>query len=178
MQKTDIESELSYAYLHAVAAKAGMSCSVAGRHQDNNGCDATLNYFGKTEHPYFTDVQLNIQLKATIKESGSYPDHHSYFIQGASRYEKLRAKSGRVDNFLVVLFLPSDPESWLRCDPERLILMKSAYWVNLYGAESSSNATGQTVYLPKSNLLTPESLIQLVNWSVTDTIPAYTKPKS
>lgn len=28
----DIESELSYAYLHAVASKAGFACDVKGRH--------------------------------------------------------------------------------------------------------------------------------------------------
>lgn len=176
MQLTDIESELSYAYLHAVAAKAGMSCVVAGRHVDNNGCDALLNYFGKTEHPYLTDVQLDIKLKATVSDTGNYPDHHTYFIQGKSRYDKLRVKAGRVDKFLVVLFLPKEPEKWLTCGPEKLILMKSAYWVNLYDAEPSSNETGQTVYLPKANLLTPEALIQLVNWSVTEKIPAYQKP--
>ena len=33
----EIESELSYAYLHAVAARAGMSCEVSGRHTDKDG---------------------------------------------------------------------------------------------------------------------------------------------
>ena len=176
MLSADIESELSYAYLHAVAAKAGMSCTVTGRHEDNHGCDAHLNYFGKTAHPYFTDVQLDIQLKATINAQGNYPNHHSYFIQGKSRYDNLRKKAGRIDKFLVVLFLPKEPEKWLSCGPDQLILMKSAYWVNLANAPESSNDSGQTVYLPKSNLLTPDALIQLVNWSVTDKIPPYQIP--
>ena len=36
----NIESELSYAYLHAVASKAGMACNAGSRHEDNNGIDA------------------------------------------------------------------------------------------------------------------------------------------
>ena len=38
----ETESELSYAYLHAVAAGAGMSCEVSGRHVDNMGIDAIV----------------------------------------------------------------------------------------------------------------------------------------
>ena len=38
----NIESELSYAYLHAVASRAAMSCRDGNRHEDNNGIDATF----------------------------------------------------------------------------------------------------------------------------------------
>ncbi len=38
----NIESELSYAYLHAVAAQAGVSCTQGSRHEDNHGIDARL----------------------------------------------------------------------------------------------------------------------------------------
>ena len=39
----DIESELSYAYIHAVAAFAGMNCVCANRVEDGNGIDARVN---------------------------------------------------------------------------------------------------------------------------------------
>jgi len=38
----DIESELSYAYIHAVAAHAGMECCITGHHSDNRGIDARI----------------------------------------------------------------------------------------------------------------------------------------
>ena len=38
----NIESELSYAYLHAVAAQAGVSCTQGSRHEYNHGIDARL----------------------------------------------------------------------------------------------------------------------------------------
>lgn len=44
MINQNIESELSYAYLHAVAAKAGMSCKQGDRHDDGAGVDAEVNY--------------------------------------------------------------------------------------------------------------------------------------
>lgn len=42
----NIESELSYAYLHAVAARAGVGCKVSNRHDDNAGVDAELTGWG------------------------------------------------------------------------------------------------------------------------------------
>lgn len=46
LSANQIESELSYAYLHAVAAIAGVACSVATRHEDNAGIDARLTGWG------------------------------------------------------------------------------------------------------------------------------------
>ena len=41
----NIESELSYAYLHAVASRAGIICENAGRHSDEAGVDAAAEAF-------------------------------------------------------------------------------------------------------------------------------------
>jgi hypothetical protein len=176
MTDQNIESELSYAYLHAVAAKAGMSCKQGDRHDDSAGVDAEVNYRGPTTHPYKTHVQLNIQLKATIKDEASHEHHLSYFIQGRDRYEKLRTNDSDIYKILVVLFLPQDASSWLYCTPDELMLKKAAYWVCLYGAEPCANQSGQTIYLPKANLLTPESLKILVESAVHKNLSTYEKP--
>ena len=42
--------------------------------------------------------------------------------------------------------------------PESLIARRCAYWVSLWGAPESSNATSQTVYIPSDNRLSVESL--------------------
>ena len=42
----NIESELSYAYLHAIASRAGVICEGAGRHTDEAGVDAILRIKG------------------------------------------------------------------------------------------------------------------------------------
>jgi hypothetical protein len=62
----EVESELSYAYLHAVAASAGMEACVLGRHADKLGIDAAVTAnddFG--EGAVLTDITLHVQLKAT-----------------------------------------------------------------------------------------------------------------
>lgn len=64
----NIESELSYAYLHAVAAQAGVSCTQGSRHEDNHGIDARL--LGLAPFPAQgkrTEVDINIQLKGRSK---------------------------------------------------------------------------------------------------------------
>jgi len=59
---------------------------------------------------------------------------------------------------------------------EQLLMKKSAYWVYLGGAPQSSKATGQTIYLPKSNLLTVDSLKEILKLSVHDNLPSYQTP--
>jgi hypothetical protein len=53
----NIESELSYAHLHAIAGKAAMNCKSGDRHNDGFGVDAEVNYRCVTSHPYLTHVQ-------------------------------------------------------------------------------------------------------------------------
>lgn len=176
LTQQNIESELSYAYLHAVAGKAGMSCKLGDRHDDGAGVDAEVIYRGKTKHKYITQIQLNIQLKATLKAPGNDPHFMSYFIADTKRYDKLRIGDSHNYKILIVLFLPSNPSDWLTCSPNDLILKNAAYWACLYRADKSTNSSGQTIYLPKSNLLTPNSLFDLVMNVSDNTLPNYTQP--
>jgi len=63
--QNDIEAELSYAYLHAVAAHAGVACRPGDRHEDGRGIDAQLTAWGNWPDSYRTEVNLKVQLKAT-----------------------------------------------------------------------------------------------------------------
>ena len=125
----NIESELSYAYLHAVASKAGINCKSGNRHDDNSGVDAIVDFAGPLGHPYLTEVQINIQLKATVKEPATVGDFYSYALNGIKRYNQLRKQESEVYRVLVVLFLDTDTDKWLTCTADELILKKSAYWV-------------------------------------------------
>ncbi|MDI9365232.1 MAG: DUF4365 domain-containing protein [Flavobacterium sp.] len=176
LSNNDIESELSYAYLHAISAKAGISCKIGDRHDDGTGVDAQVNYRGNTSHAYLKHVQINVQLKATIKDSGNYPNHLTYFLNGKSRFEKLRTKDSDLYKILVVLFLPRNHADWLECSKEELILKNAAYWVCLYGADESFNPSGETIYIPKSHLLTPSELLRITDLAVNKNIPEYVKP--
>ena len=155
----DTESELSYAYLHAVAAEAGMSCEVSGRHADKMGIDATVRAVEQfAKDSLLTDLALDVQLKATIGEQNTKNGKISYFLKGVERYNKLRRETVSPNRILVVLFLPPDRKGWLKWSEEELALRKCVWWVSLRGAPATENESGQTVYLPEDQLFHADGL--------------------
>lgn len=176
LTNNDIESELSYAYLHAVASKAGLNCKVENRHGDNYGIDARIDYFAPIPNTWRTDVSIRIQLKATINRGAETITHISYPFRGINQYDRLRTNLGEPHRILVVLFLPDNPVEWLNISHDELLLKQAAYWVCLYGAIASDNEISQTIYLPKANLLTPKSLISVCQGIGAGNIPKYNLP--
>ncbi len=155
----DIESELSYAYLHAVASKIGAAAKVANRHEDNRGVDASLTAWAPfVGGGYIKEVDLKIQLKATIGTPVDSGTHLSYFLSGLNRYNDLRSDALALHRILIVMFLPTDPNNWLTISEHELVLKKCAYWVSLRGAAASTNGTGETIYIPKTQIFNPDSL--------------------
>jgi len=160
LNENDIESELSYAYLHAVASKAGLSCSISTRLDDNAGIDAQvmgLGDFGGT----ITDVRLDIQLKATRLECKEQDGRFPYRLT-LEHYNVLRSTRRECQCLLVVFFLPDDADEWLTCTEEQLAMRKCAYWVSLRGAPPSANTSYQTIYIPRKNILSVESLKEVI----------------
>src|SRR5687768_1970226 len=106
LSSKNIESELSYAYLHAIASNAGVICEYAGRHSDEAGVDAQLRVKGRlATDSKFTSFTVDVQLKATIgmplEQDGRYS--HSLKIKN---YNELRSTATISPHLLVVLYLP------------------------------------------------------------------------
>lgn len=159
LSSNDIESELSYAYLHAVASIAGAGCEVCTRHEDNRGVDARITAWGPFSGAnYLEEIDLKIQLKATTAAPIVNNGNISYFLKGINRYDDLRRETIAAPRILVVMFLPENNSDWLNISDEQLILKKCAYWVSLRGAPDSGNGSGATVYIPQIQLFTPENL--------------------
>lgn len=174
----DIESELSYAYLHAVASAAGASCTYSTRLSDNRGIDAQLTAWG----PFInggerTEVDLKIQLKATTSTPSDTGSHLSFSLKDIAHYDDLRRKGAyAVPRVLVVLYLPKNKAEWISSTSDVLSLRKSAYWVNLAGAKESNNKNSVTVYLPKSQLLTSDALREVFAMLSQGDLPDYSAP--
>ncbi len=157
----EIEAELSYAYLHAVAARAGFACDVAGRQSDRAGIDARIHVKERlVPQAVFTEFSIEVQLKATCQQAVFQNDHYSYWLT-IDHYDKLRNAGVRNERLLVVLFLPEDPSQWLVHTEDGLVSKRCAYWVCLRGAAPCDNKTGQTVYIPRPNWLSHDSLRKL-----------------
>ena len=178
MTLTDIESELSYAYLHAVASHAQMACSCTGRIMDNEGIDAKICATGPFETgALLSDVEIDIQLKATTAEPITVGDYFSYSFRNIGSYNKLRVATTVRQRLLVVLFLPKNHADWITHDSAKLALKNCAYWVSLRNAPETDNSTSTTVYLPKTQVFSTVQLKTLVTGiSRTSTLVDYQRP--
>jgi hypothetical protein len=159
----NIMAELSYAYLHAVASRAGFSCEYRNRHLDGAGVDATITEDGRRLAPdsVLTSFSVDIQLKATFQELTEQSGRFSYSLT-VEQYNKLRREDIASPRLLVILRLPVDEQEWLQISQDALVARRCAYWVSLRGAAASSNTTSQTIYVPSENLLSPQGLTALM----------------
>lgn len=159
MTENDIMAELSYAYLHAVAARAGFGCKVGSRIDDSASVDAFVRVNERmASNSVIWNFDFEVQLKATKQVLAEKDGRYSYFFKGIARYDRLRDPGSPLPKLLVVLLLPDDPAQWLTLDENSLISRRCAYWVSLEGAPASDNDTGKTIVIPRTQLLTVEAL--------------------
>jgi hypothetical protein len=163
LTEQNIEAELSYAYLHAVATRGGFSCSYAHRHLDDVGVDALVHEDGRllARDSVHSSFALHVQLKASrvtpVELNGRYS--FSLPVRQYNRLRETRLASARI---LVVLYLPSDSSDWLIHSEEALIARRCAYWVSLRGGLPSANEATQTIYIPRSQVLSVETLTEIM----------------
>jgi Domain of unknown function (DUF4365) len=153
-----IQSELSLAYLHAIAAKSGIALDIP--RIDYDSVDATLT--AKTPHGIYKSVKLDVQLKSTQNweintETKSFP-----FDFSLKNYNDLRSLR-TVPLIAVVLCLPENETDWVNCSEEQLALKKCAYWVNLKGYGETVNTSNIRIHVPLNQQLTPEKLLHFMN---------------
>lgn len=157
----NIESELSYAYLHAIASRAGIICEKSGRHSDDAGVDAVLRVKGKlAEDSILTQFPVEVQLKATKRVPYENNSRYSHSIN-VKNYNELRSTNTGAPQLLIVLFLPEDAENWLTHSEEYLVARRCAYWVSLRGAPATDQDS-ITVFIPRANMLSVEVLMKLM----------------
>ena len=109
MTENEQKQQLSIAYVHAVAARAGYACQVIS--VDNDSIDVQLAARGFVhEQAVLRSPKVEVQLKATsqpvLKES------HLTFPLPVKNYNDLR-EPVLVPRILVVFLLPEDDALWL-----------------------------------------------------------------
>jgi len=151
------EEELSYAYVHIVAAMAGFSCEKVA--VDMDGIDIVIRAKGRlSEEATLLSPSLEIQLKATINWKMNH-EELSYRLK-TKNYLKLIGQTA-IHRLLVVLCLPKDESNWIEQDEDKLILRKCAYWLNLRGLPEIEQES-ITVKIPKQNVFSPQALSNLM----------------
>lgn len=158
MTDNEQKQQLSVAYVHAVAARAGYACQV--KVPDEESVDVLISACGRVhETSVIGSPRLEVQLKAS--STLQLKADHVSFPLPRKTYEDLRADA-LVPKLLVVLMLPEDPREWLDVNEERMIVKRSAYWASLAGEPATSNTTKVSVRMPRSQRFTVDQLQELM----------------
>src|SRR5262245_29174935 len=110
----NIEAELSYAYLHAIASSQGFACEYTTRHMDSAAVDAIIREDGRLLETgsVLTSFDAHFQLKATFQELTLQKGRWSFSLP-VHQYNKLRDPRVGSPRFLVLLQLPANAAEWL-----------------------------------------------------------------
>jgi hypothetical protein len=147
------KDHFSRAVVRAIAAAAGVGASVP--ELDQNSEDIS---FSAPDTPTGPGPKLDGQLKCSqnIDPSGQ---SFGYDLP-VKNYNDLRWPPDTlyVPRILVVVHVPKDPDDWLDCDPERILLKRCAYWLTLAGAPETENTSTVRVTVPTEQVFDVEAL--------------------
>lgn len=128
----DIKERISFAYLTAVAARAG--CEVHSTIVDRNGIDATIKPIQGAS------VSIDVQMKSVSRNIRIDGGRKLSYQLDAPTYNKLRRTDAQAPQLLVILEMPPDDIHWLSVPPP-LIIREAAYWCILRGEPPIETAT-------------------------------------
>ncbi len=152
------KEEFSYGYLKMIGAKSGLAIENHGRSIDNQGIDIQIVYAGKIGNIHTPRIDAQVKCTSQDIEKEDYIN----FSLDIKTYEILRNKFVYVPIILIVVLVPIDLDEWIDINSERTISKKCAYWIFLTGYPTSDNQKSITVKIPKINLITPESLSNII----------------
>jgi hypothetical protein len=154
----DVKEELSLAYVHAVASRAGFAVETIRK--DRDSVDLKIMARGRL-HDLATleSPELSVQLKATQRDVA--PGEDLYFDLPVHNHSDL-AKRTMVPRILVVFFMPNDATQWVTVTDEALTMRRGAFWMSLLGAPPSPNTSTHRVHLPQGQAFEPVTLRDLL----------------
>ncbi len=154
MTENEQKQQLSVAYVHAVAARAGYACQF--QVVDNNSVDVQLAARGMVHSKAVVrSPKIDIQLKATSLHTLA-TDRFAFPLP-LKNYNDLREES-LVPRLLVVLLLPKDDKQWLEQTENEMISRHCAYWKSLLGQPETPNTTSVTVHMLRNQQFSVDSL--------------------
>jgi Domain of unknown function (DUF4365) len=154
MTENEQKQQLSVAYVHAVAARAGYACQVI--HVDDDSIDVQLAARGRVHHrAVLRSPKIDIQLKATAQPV--LKKDHLALPLPLKNYNDLREQA-LVPRLLVVLLLPEDDRLWLEQTEDQMVSRSCAYWSTLFGQPATKNQTSVTVHVPRDQTFTVAAL--------------------
>jgi hypothetical protein len=153
------QESLSIAYVHALAGKAGVNVNIRETH--DYGVDGMFrqiaNFNGRR---VATGTAVDFQLKATVR--WEHRDAHVIYDLDADAFNNLVARTHGIYFVLILLCLPTLDADWLASTESQLVLRNCCYWYKPEGQALTENTSTKRVHIPRTNLLTAESIQDLL----------------
>jgi hypothetical protein len=148
------QEALSRAYVKAIAAMAGVTCTDAAQ---DFGIDQWLRAVEQVGHRY-TDSgdQLDVQVRSTIR--AVFTETEVLYDLDVRTYDLLRKDRPRCPRILVVVVFPDDEDRWMSQSVEELIIRRCAYWRSFRGAPAVENLNTVRVPIPRTNVFSVAAL--------------------
>lgn len=158
-----MKEELSFAYLHMLASATGLD--VGTWRQDYDVRDISLRStvdYGDFTPDGLSDAGIDVQLKCTGQERVDRDDTIAWSLSRRT-LEKMKRTNRTTPYMLCVLVTPDDAAFWLDSSVDGLLARSHMYyqWGHHLPALTSGNES-QTVHLPKANVLSPATLLELM----------------
>jgi hypothetical protein len=149
---------LSWAYVRAVAARAGVNTSAPDL---DFGFDMLLrglesDALGVRDSGPQIDVQLKSTTQAEVREQTVVYDLE------ARAYRLLREPKVARMRLFVLMVLPDDEQLWLNQTESELLLRRCAYWLSLRGAPDTASGRSVRLFIPRANVFDAPALQRLM----------------
>jgi hypothetical protein len=155
-----IAEALSRAYVRAIAGRAGLNLAIR---EYDYGVDGSFDeVVVRQNRRVESGFSLSFQLKASTQWQLDFTDA-IYDLEAKTYNDLILRRSMRAATacILILLALPIDSAQWLICEESELRLQGTCYWAYLSGS-LSENRTSVRIRIPRSQRLTPESLLTLI----------------
>lgn len=152
------KEEFSYAYLYAVISAAGYSFQKSSRPTDVGGIDIIISGI-ETEYSLYPP-RLEIQVKSTSTDVVS--EELIRYPLKLKNYNELRKSKTLSPRLLIVVLIPENPNSWIQQSEAELCLRHCAYWMLLQGMPETPNTDNITIYIPRQQIFTIDTLKTLM----------------
>lgn len=164
MEESQQKELFSKAFVKALAAQSGLRTSEPD--VDDDSIDIILR--GKGYQTGIRNPQIDVQLKCTANDIGG--DQFLTFRLPLKNYNDLRGTNVLAPRFLFVLVVPKNCEEWLTHQPRSSIISHCCYWFSLRDMTEVKNKTSVTINIPRSQRLTSESMIGLMEQAIEENV--------
>lgn len=154
----DIMEALSLAYVRSIASRAGFAVEEIRR--DRDSVDLHICARGSLGGGALHSPVLGAQLKATAITLAEDDESIAFDLKIKNYADLIRPTA--IPRVLIVFVMSEDPERWLSCSEDALVLRRAAYWAALRGLPASSNTSSVRVRVPRAQVFDVDNVRELL----------------